>query len=576
MKSSRRTELAEVLYRFRKTFYSLAAFSCVINILGLTPALYMLQVYDRVLASGNKTTLLMLTVLVVGLYLLSGLLEYARSSVLIRVGNHFDMQLNNRVFTASFERNLRRAGSNPSQAIHDLTNVRQFLTGNALFAFFDAPWTPIYIAVVFAVHPMLGLITLCGSIILIVLAFINNLATQKPLAEANQAALAAGVFANNHLRNAEAIEAMGMLPGLRQRWFGQHRRVLTLQTLASDRAARISTVSRFVRISLQSLILGAGALLVIDGVITAGMMIVCSILMGKALGPVEQSINTWKQMLSTRQAYGRLDEILEDAPPRGTSLSLPAPKGQLQLINVFGGAPGSQSTILKDLNFSVDAGEVVGVIGPSASGKSTLARLLVGVWPARVGHVRLDGADVYLWNKDELGPHVGYLPQDIELFEGTVAENIARFGDIDDAKVIQAAQRAGVHEMILRLPKGYDTTLGVDGGSLSGGQKQRLGLARAIYGDPALVVLDEPNSNLDEAGEQALIQTLLELKQRGTTVIVITHRMNVLNAVDKLLVMREGALVLYGPREGVLNQLRQKQVQASGPGPSSLQAVPRG
>ncbi|MFA5598238.1 MAG: type I secretion system permease/ATPase [Pusillimonas sp.] len=574
MKSSRRTELGEVLYRFRKTFYSLAAFSCVINILGLAPSVYMLQVYDRVLASGNKTTLLMLTVLILGLFALSALLEFARSSVLIRVGNKFDMELNNRVFTASFERNLRRAGGNPAQSIQDLTNVRQFLTGSALFAFFDAPWTPIYIAVVFAIHPMLGFITLGGSITLFALAYINNIATQKPLAEANRAAISAGAFANNHLRNAEAIESMGMLPGLRERWFSQHRKVLSLQTLASDRASRISSVSRFVRISLQSLILGAGALLVIDGTITAGMMIVCSILMGKALGPVELAINTWKQMLSTRQAYGRLDEILKDAPPRGTSLTLPRPRGDLQLTSVYAGAPGAQGTIVSNLNFEVMSGEVVGIIGPSASGKSTLARLLVGVWPARVGHVRLDGADVYLWNKDELGPCMGYLPQDIELFEGTVAENIARFGEVDDAKVILAAQRAGVHDMILHLPKGYDTILGVDGGSLSGGQKQRLGLARAIYGDPSVVVLDEPNSNLDDAGEAALVQTVNDLKQRGSTVIIITHRMNILNAVDKLLVMREGTMVMYGPREQVLKELRQRQAQAAVAAPAPAASLP--
>ncbi|PLC55492.1 type I secretion system permease/ATPase [Pollutimonas nitritireducens] len=578
MKSSHRTELGEVLYRFRKTFYSLAAFSCVINLLALTPSLYMLQVYDRVLASGNKTTLLMLTILVLGVYLLSALLEFARSSVLIRVGNRFDMLLNKRVFTASFEQNLVRAGGNPSQAIHDLTNLRQFLTGNALFAFFDAPWTPIYIAVTFMVHPLLGLITLVGSILLFVLAYITNVATQKPLAEANQASIVAGNFANNHLRNAEVIEAMGMLPGLRERWFGQHRRVLSLQTLASDRAARISTVTRFVRISLQSLILGAGALLVIDGTITAGMMIVCSILMGKALGPVELAIGTWKHMLSSRTAYGRLDEMLKEAPPRGERISLPAPKGDVLLENVFASAPGAPVSILKGLSFGVSSGEVVGVIGPSASGKSTLARLLVGVWQARAGHVRLDGADVFHWNKDELGPHLGYLPQDIELFEGTIAENIARFGGPDDAKVILAAQRAGVHEMILRLPQGYDTRLGVGGASLSGGQKQRVGLARAIYGDPALVVLDEPNSNLDDVGEAALVQTVNDLKQRGATVIVITHRMNILNAVDKLLVLREGVMTLYGPREDVLKALRQQQAQiaAAASGPTPLQIVAKG
>ncbi|NYT45446.1 type I secretion system permease/ATPase [Alcaligenaceae bacterium] len=562
MKPSRRTELSDALHRYRKTFYCLAAFSCVINVLALTPSLYMLQVYDRVLASGNETTLLMLTLLVLGLFLLSGLLEFARSSVLIRVGNQFDMLLNTRVFSAAFQRNLVGASGSPSQAMLDLANLRQFLAGNALFAFFDAPWTPLYIAVTYMVHPLLGYLTLGGSIILFVLAYVTHASTQKPLAEANQASIAAGQFVNNHLRNAEVIESMGMLSGLRSRWFGQHRRVLALQTLASDRSSRIGSFTRFVRISLQSLSLGAGALLVLDGTITAGMMIACSILMGKALGPVESVIGSWRQLLSARAAYGRLDEILKAAPPRGDSLSLPAPTGRLELDNVFASAPGGQEPILKGLGFSVNAGEVVGIIGPSASGKSTLARLLVGVWPANRGHVRLDGADVFQWNKDELGPYLGYLPQDIELFEGTVAENIARFGECVDQNIILAAQRAGVHDMILRLPKGYDTRLGVDGASLSGGQKQRVALARAIYGDPALIVLDEPNSNLDDLGEAALVQTVNDLKRRGATVIVITHRMNILNAVDKLMVMRDGAMTLFGPREDVLKALRQHQLQA--------------
>src|SRR5690554_4844496 len=582
MKPTRRTELGEALYRFRKTFYSLAAFSCVINIIGLTPALYMLQVYDRLVASNNETTLLMLTLLVLGLYALSGMLEFVRSSVLIRVGKRFDMMLNQRAFPATFESKLQKQGGNPSQAIHDLTNLRQFLTGNALFAFFDAPWTPIYIGVTFLVHPLLGFITLGGSIILFVLAWITNISTQKPLAEANQASIAAAAFANNHLRNAEVIEAMGMLPGLRGRWFQQHQRVLGLQTLASDRNSRISTVSRFVRISLQSLILGAGALLVIEGQITAGMMIVCSILMGKALQPVEMAIGTWKQSISTRGAYQRLDEMLQSAPPRGETLSLPAPEGALSLENVYAGAPGMQGTILKGLTFNIEPGEVVGVIGPSASGKSTLARLLVGVWQARAGTVRLDGADIFQWNKDELGPHVGYLPQDIELFEGTIAENIARFAEPDSALVIDAAKRAGVHDMILHLPQGYDTPLGVDGASLSGGQKQRVALARAIYGNPRLIVLDEPNSNLDDVGEAALVATVKDLKERGATVVLITHRMSVLNAVDKLLVLRDGALTMYGARDEVLKALRQQQLQAQAKakaqvaGTSPLQIVSKG
>lgn len=581
MKPTRRTELGEALYRFRKTFYSLAAFSCVINIIGLAPMIYMMQVYDRVLSSKNETTLLMLTLLVVGLYALSGMLDFARSRVLIRVGNRFDTMLNQRVFTAAFERNLRKQGGNPSQAIHDLTNLRQFLTGNALFAFFDAPWTPIYIAVGFMLHPIVGFMMLGGAVVLLGLAWLTNLSTNKPLSEANQAAISAAAFANNHLRNADVIEAMGMLPGLRSRWLAQHHRVLGLQTLASDRNARISGVTRFIRISLQSLILGVGALLVIEGEMTGGMMIVGSMLLGKALQPVEMAIGTWKQSVSTKAAYQRLDEMLQSAPPRGETLSLPAPQGSLELENVYAAAPGVQLNILKGLNFKIPAGEVVGVIGPSASGKSTLARLLVGVWQARVGTVRLDGADIFQWNKDELGPHIGYLPQDIELFEGTIAENIARFSEPDAALVIDAAKRAGVHEMILHLPRGYDTPLGVDGASLSGGQKQRIALARAIYNNPRLVVLDEPNSNLDDVGEAALVETIKDLKSRGSTVILITHRMSVLSVVDKLLVLRDGMLTMFGPRDDVLKALRQQQLQAAqakpaAAGGSPLQIVSKG
>lgn len=570
MKPTNRTELSQAIYQFRTTFYGLAAFSCVINILGLTPALYMLQVYDRVLASRNETTLLMLTLLVGGLYLLSSFLEYARSSVLIRVGNKLDMTLNQRVFTAAFERNLKAVGGNPSQALNDLTTVRQFMTGNSLFAFIDVPWTPIYMGVAFLVHPMLGFVMLGGSILLIILAFINNRSTQKPLSDANRAAVMASAYADNHLRNAEAIEAMGMLPGLRARWMKIHSEVLQLQTQASDRGARINGLTRFIRTYLQSLILGAGALLVLADEITPGMMIVCSLLMGRALAPVEQSISAWKHMVSAREAYKRLDELLENAPARGDTLPLPAPKGHMLVEDLVAGAPGSQAPILRGVSFEVQAGEVVGVIGPSAAGKSSLARLLVGVWPPRAGSVRLDGADVYLWNKDELGPYMGYLPQDIELFDGTIAENIARFGVPNPELIIQAAQRAGVHEMILRLPNGYDTRLGSGGMSLSGGQKQRLGLARAMYGSPAVVVLDEPNSNLDDVGERALVQAITDLKARGTTVYLITHRMNILKVVDKLLVMREGTVAMFGPRQQVLTALQQGSQTAKTTPPKEL------
>ncbi|MBI3144538.1 MAG: type I secretion system permease/ATPase [Pseudogulbenkiania sp.] len=558
--SNPRTELAEALYRFRRTFFTLGAFSGAINLLLLTPSIYMLQVYDRVLASQNSTTLLMLTLLVLGLFSLMALLELARSAVLIRVGNRLDMDLNRRVFNAAFERNLRRSSGSPSQALQDLTQIRQFLTGNGLFAFFDAPWTPIYLLVAFLIHPLLGVMTLVGSVILFALAYLTEMSTRQPLAEANQAALASATFANNNLRNAEVIEAMGMLPAISTRWFTHYRHILELQTLASDRAARISAASRFVRIALQSLILGAGALLVIEGKITAGMMIACSILLGRALAPVELAIASWKQWQGCCMAWRRLEGLLKDYPARPPAMSLPRPLGHISVEGAVAAAPGTTPAILKGLNFTIRPGEVLGVIGPSAAGKSTLARLLVGVWPALSGKVRLDDADVFLWNKDELGQWLGYLPQDIELFEGSIAENIARFGEIDSESVIMAAKRAGVHEMILRFPQGYDTRLGVDGSLLSGGQKQRIGLARALYGEPSLIVLDEPNSNLDDAGEAALVEALVDLKRRGKTLVLISHRVAVLNTVDKIVVLRDGTMQAFGPRDEVFAVLRQASV----------------
>ncbi|CAD5107739.1 type I secretion system permease/ATPase [Zestomonas carbonaria] len=570
---SPRSELAEVLFRLRRTFYSLAAFSGVINVLMLTPAVYMLQVYDRALVSSNVTTLMMLTLLVVGLYVLMALLEVVRSSVLIRVGNRLDMMLNRRVFNAAFERNLQRAGGNPAQALQDLSQVRQFLTGNGLFAFFDAPWTPIYLLVIYLVHPLLGLITLIGSVLLIGLAYLTEITTSKPLAEANKASMISGSFANNNLRNAEVIQAMGMLPAIRKRWFGNHLRILEMQTLASDRAAYINGTTRFVRITLQSLILGTGAFLAIQGKITPGMMIACSILGGRALAPVEQAIAAWKQLHASRSAWGRLSSLLDDFPQRQPSMPLPKPQGQVIVEGVFANAPGTPVPILRNISFGLAPGEALGVIGPSASGKSTLARLLVGIWPAQAGKVRLDGSDVFRWNKEELGPWLGYLPQDVELFEGTIAENIARFGEIDGEAVILAARQAGVHDMILRLPQGYDTHLSADGGSLSGGQKQRIGLARALYGDPSLIVLDEPNSSLDDVGEAALIHALADLKQRGKTLVLISHRPTVLNIVDKILVMREGAVHMFGSRDEVFSALRQASVMPAAVGSPTLASV---
>ncbi|MFJ2982804.1 MULTISPECIES: type I secretion system permease/ATPase [unclassified Pseudomonas] len=564
-KSSRtRSELADAFFRLRRSFFALAAFSGVINVMMLTPSVYMLQVYDRALVSRNVTTLTMLTFLVVGLFLLMSTLEWVRSRVLVRVGNCLDMGLNQRIFSAAFERNLSRAGGNPAQALQDLAQVRQFLTGNALFAFFDAPWTPIYLLVSYLIHPLLGLVTLIGSLMLVALAYLTEKATQKPLAEANQAALSSANYANNNLRNAEVIEAMGMLPSISKRWYQGHLRILQMQGLASDRAAIISSTGRFVRISLQSLILGTGALLAIEGKITPGMMIACSILTGRALGPVEQVIASWKQLLGCRSAWGRLNELLNDYPRRPPSMSLQRPLGMLAVENIFAGAPGANNTIVRGVSFNLAPGESLGIIGPSASGKSTLARLLVGVWPTQAGKVRLDGADIFSWNKAELGPWLGYLPQDVELFEGTIADNIARFGEVDSDAVIRAAKITGVHEMILRLAQGYDTRLGTDGSPLSGGQKQRIALARALYGEPSLVVLDEPNASLDDVGEKALVDALADLKARGATVILISHRPNVLGAVDKVLMLRDGGVQMLGSRDEVFTALRKASVIPAG------------
>jgi ATP-binding cassette subfamily C exporter for protease/lipase len=557
-----RKELETILLSFRKSFLMVGLFSFFINMLMLVPSIYMLQVYDRVLMSRNETTLLMLTLIVIGLYMLMGLLELARSRVLVRVSAKLDTKLNSRIFTAAFEHKLRLGKGNPGQSLSDLTNVRQFLTGNGLFAFFDAPWTPIFLVVIFLFHPLLGLLALIGAIILFSLAWATEAVTRKPMAEANNLAVASGSFANNNLRNAEVIEAMGMLGNLISRWYERQEKFLRLQGLASERASVISSITKFARISLQSLILGSGALLAIDGTITPGTMIAASILMGRALAPVEMAIGTWKQLISARAAYHRLDQMLADFPARQPGMSLPVPQGKVSVENLIATPPSSQHVILKGVNLQINAGEVVGVIGPSASGKSTLARLLVGVWPAASGKVRLDGADVYSWNKEELGPHIGYLPQDIELFDGTIAENIARFGDVDPESVVEAARLAGVHEIILRFPKGYDTPIGEAGSALSGGQRQRIALARALYGNPVLIVLDEPNSNLDEAGEGALVQAVRELKQRGKTVVLITHRTSILAVVDKLMVLADGSLQMYGFRDEVLKALAARVQQA--------------
>ncbi|EFP2799714.1 type I secretion system permease/ATPase, partial [Salmonella enterica] len=497
-----RNEIADAIRTRTRVFWSIGIFTAFINLLMLVPSVYMLQVYDRVLPSRNEITLLMLTLIMLGMFAMMSLLEYIRSMVVICISNQLDMRLNTRVYTAVYEANIKNGSSDAGQMLNDLTNLRQFLTGSALFTFFDVPWFPVYLSVIFLFNPWLGLFALLGALLLISLAVINEFVSKKPLAEASKLSIVSGNLASTNLRNAEVIEALGMLPNLRHRWFDLHQQFLSSQRIASERSGRVSAVTKFVRMSLQSLVLGLGGWLAIDGHITPGMMIAGSILMGRTLAPIEQVINVWKSYSAARLSYDRLVRLLETYPQRSTGMSLPRPEGVVSVEGVSATPPGSsEAVVLHNVSFGIQPGDVLGIIGPSASGKSTLARVLVGVWPVSEGTVRLDNSDIYQWDKSELGPYIGYLPQDIELFAGTIAENIARFNDIDSEKVIEAAKLAGVHELILRFPDGYNTVLGSSGVGLSGGQKQRIGLARALYGIPSLVVLDEPDSSLDDAGK---------------------------------------------------------------------------
>lgn len=559
MKHPRRPldELQKALRVCRQSFVFAGFFSFFINILMLAPSLYMLQVYDRVLASRSESTLLMLTLLLLLLFLLMGGLEVLRARILVRVGVRLDGLLSKRLFQATFDRALRGLGPASSQPLADLTSLRQFLTGNGLFAFFDAPWIPVYLAVLYLAHPLFGWLTLGGAVVVMILALINEWVTKKPLSTANGLAINAVNYVSANLRNVEALEAMGMLPAIQQRWRERHEAVMGFQALASDRAGILSSSSKIIRMFLQSLVLGTGAWLAIQQITTPGMMIAAMILAGRALAPIDMLIGTWQGFVSARGAYRRLQELLEQVPERPHHMSLPAPKGALLVDQVVAIPPGGRLPVLKGVSLSIAAGECVGIVGPSAAGKSTLARVVLGVWPLAAGKVRLDGADISHWNRAELGPYVGYLPQDVELFDGTISENIARFGEIVPERVVAAAQKAGVHELILRLPQGYDTRIGEGGAVLSGGQRQRVGLARAVYGDPVLVVLDEPNSNLDDQGEAALVQAIGQLRQSGSTVLIITHRVNVLSSVDRVLVLRDGQVQLFGPRDRVLTQLMQ-------------------
>ncbi|MCX7074163.1 MAG: type I secretion system permease/ATPase [Methylococcales bacterium] len=563
MKTLKKSDLEEALKLCKGAFISAAGFSLVINILQLVPTIYMLQLYDRVVPTASYSTLWFLTGIMMLLFVTMGTLEWVRSQILVRVSTRLETLLNERLFKVAYKQSLYTGGQRASsQPLDDLTALRQFMTGNGLFAFFDAPWLPIYIALMFVFHSMYGWMAVFTAILLIIVAIVQEKSTSKMLGEANNLAMAGRGLVNKNLRNAEVIESMGMLNNIQKRWLKGTNQVLVLQATASSRAGLINAVSKLIRLSSQSLILAVGAYLVVENEISSGMMIGGSVLLGRALAPIDIVIGSWKGFISARGQYSRLNEMLLQIPADPERMKLPTPEGTFQFESAVVAPPGAKSAVLKGLTLTISKGDVVGVIGPSGAGKSTFARALLGIWPCNQGKIRLDGADVFTWDRNDLGPHIGYLPQDIELFEGTISENIARFGEIDPEKVVNAAKMADVHDLILHLPEGYDTMIGVTGGNLSGGQRQRVGLARALYGEPQIVVLDEPNSNLDEVGEAALGNAIQRLKQNGATVIVITHRNNVLTNVDKLLILNDGLVSVYGPKEQVIAHLQQQQAQA--------------
>lgn len=563
MRNVRENSLKTALKACKGSFLSVGFFSFFVNALMLVPSFYMLQVYGRVVTSGSIPTLVMLTLIMTILMGTMGSLEWVRSRIMVRLSTRLDVLLSRDVYRASFKKALDSGGMDASaQPLNDLTGLRQFLTGNGLFAFFDTPWLPVYIGVMFLFHPWYGWFAIGCAIVLLMLAVVNEKLTGKAIADANKQNIAANLHTNKNLRNAEVIESMGMLEALMGRWGERQRQVLLLQSQASDKGGMVTSFSKTFRMLSQSLILGIGAYLAVKQEITPGLMIAGSILLGRALAPIDLMIGSWKGFISARSQYARLNEILDEQQAEPQRMSLPAPEGHVLVENLIVSAPGSKTPILKNISFAVPAGSVVGVIGPSASGKSTLARALLGVWAPQHGVVRLDGADINNWDKRELGPYVGYLPQDIELFEGSISENIARFREVEPDKVIQAAKTAGVHEMILQLPEGYDTVIGSGGVNLSGGQRQRVGLARAIYGSPRLIILDEPNSNLDDVGERALAMAIQQLKASGATVFIITHRTSILAQLDRLLVMSNGAIGLYGPRDKVMAELNKQQASA--------------
>ncbi|MEZ5719631.1 MAG: type I secretion system permease/ATPase [Burkholderiaceae bacterium] len=560
------TELRAALAALRPYFVRAGWFSLLGSLLVLAPSGYMLEVYGRVVNSRSHMTLWMLTLLILGVYVLMELLEWARSEVMRAASVEWDERMRGRIFHAIFDANLKRVPGGTQQPLNDFKLVREFLYSPVLLGLMESPVSLVMLVLLFLISPVLGWTSIAFACVITLVGWFNERSTKPPLMQANRSAIAAQQYADGSLRNAQVIESMGMLRDIHARWMDKQREFLNLQAKASESAGGYQAVSKFLQTTLSSGLLGLGCWLLLHNSLNGGdvMMIMASVFGGRVVAPLVQAVSQWQTVINVRDAWSRLDSLLGMVPQRVPGMSLPAPRGSLQVEQLVAGAPGNPANILKGVAFALNPGEVLAVVGPSASGKTTLARLLTGLWPATMGKVRLDGADVFTWDKSELGPHVGYLPQGVELFDGSLAENIARFGVVEMDKVEAAARAVGLHDFIMALPQGYDSPVGRDGAMLSGGQRQRVGLARAIYGDPVFVVLDEPNSSLDEEGDAALANAIQVMKSRGTTFVVMTHRTSVLAVADKMLVLRDGQMQAFGPRDEVLAALQKaaQQVQA--------------
>lgn len=575
MNKGHQNTLIRVLDQCRPVFWIVFAFAFGVNLLMLVTPLYSLQVLDRVLSSQNLNTLLMLSLLMIALYIALHLLQVARSFTLIKLGEWLDKELSPDLFANSIRSAAMKAAVGGAQNLRDLQTVKTFLTSVGINTIFDAPWSIIYIIVLFIIHSWMGWLAIIGAMLLSVFAYFNAKATNGKLNEANEQSMRSMNQSEMATRNAEVIEAMGMMESVKKHWYQYQKSSLDLISTASYRNGIISNTSKFIRMILQMLVTAIGAYLVVTQPMhmSMGGMIGSSIIMGRALAPFDNAIEIWKQISSSLKAYERLRNAYVKLSDRQESMKLPTPEGRVSVENIFfsptiPGATGPVPYTLKGVSFNLEPGEVLAIIGPSAAGKSSLAKVMMGVWKALQGTVRLDGADVYTWNREDFGQHVGYLPQGVELFSGSIKDNIARLRtDVNPEDIVDAAKMTGAHDLILRLKNGYETDIGIGGSNLSGGQRQRIGLARAFFGNPKFVLLDEPNSNLDELGEQALVGAILNAKQRKITTIIISHRPSILSCVDKILILQDGSVAAFGTREEIMakfgkptNPVAQQQV----------------